>query len=120
AKPSDETVMFVKDEGHDAPYEKRKAVLTEVARLLSTAPLAAPERVEALLAEVETLKEQLARREAAGPLDADTLLKEAATVGNTTVVVAEAPDVALNQLRQLIDQIRQKADSVAVLLATVE
>jgi alanyl-tRNA synthetase len=86
--------------------------------LLSVAPLAVPERLTALKSEVDALEQQLAARAAAGPLTADELLKSAETIGGVTVVVADLPGVEPNLMRQLIDQIRQKVASSAVLLAS--
>jgi len=73
-----------------------------------------------MLAEIEDLKRQLASRAAAGGLSADSLLQSAETIGGATVIVAEAPGANANLLRQLIDQIRKKAASSAIFLATTE
>ncbi len=98
-------------------YQQKKQALGEAGRLLAVAPLAVADRVDALLAEVTTLQEQLAQRDAAGPLSGDTLLESAKQIGQVTVVVAETPGAAPNVMRQLIDQLRQKKSSIAVLLA---
>ncbi len=95
-----------------------KSILTETAHLLSVAPLAVVERLTAIHTEVAALRDRLAQRAAAGPLTADGLLAEACTVGSATIVVAEAPTAEANLMRQLIDQIRQKTSSSAVLLAS--
>ncbi|MCA9229443.1 MAG: alanine--tRNA ligase [Planctomycetales bacterium] len=99
---------------------KAKAVLAEAAQLLSVAPLAVLERLQAIADEVFSLREKLEKRAAAGPITADSLLAQAETVGASTVVIAEAPTAEANLMRQLIDQIRQKSGSSAVLLASVE
>ena len=99
---------------------KAKAVLAEAAQLLSVAPLAVVERLTAISDEVFTLREKLEQRAAAGPITADSLLEQAETVGTSTIVIAEAPTAEANLMRQLIDQIRQKSGSSAVLLASVE
>jgi alanyl-tRNA synthetase len=101
-------------------YSGVKLALAEAGRHLSVAPLAVLHRVESLLAEVEGLKKQLAQREAAGPLSADTLLESAKTIGDTVIVVAETPGAPQNLMRQLIDQLRAKKESIAVLLAARE
>ncbi|MEM9186922.1 MAG: alanine--tRNA ligase [Planctomycetota bacterium] len=103
--------------GARVTLKQKKRTLIDTARLLSVAPLDVPDRVEALLAEVASLAAQVKARESAGPLDADTLLESAEVVGDTTVVIAEAPGAAPNLLRQLIDAIRQKTQPAAVLLA---
>lgn len=97
-----------------------KAVLSETAHVLSVGLLTVPERVEAMVEEIESLRQRLIQRAAAGPLTADSLLENAITVGDATVVVAEAPTAESGLMRQLIDQIRQKSGSSAVLLASSE
>jgi alanyl-tRNA synthetase len=77
-----------------------------------------PQRITALQAEVASLEKQLAEREAAGPLSGETLLESAEKIGGVTVVVTEVPGVEGNLMRQLIDQVRGKTDSSAVLLAS--
>lgn len=101
-------------------YSGVKLALAEAGRHLSVAPLAVLHRVESLIGEVEGLKKQLAQREAAGPLSADTLLESAKTIGDTVIVVAETPGAPQSLMRQLIDQLRAKKDSIAVLLAARE
>jgi len=97
-----------------------KAILAETAQLLSVAPLAVAERINAISGEVFSLREKLQRRASAGPISADSLLEQAETVGSSTIVIAEAPTAEANLMRQLIDQIRQKSGSSAVLLASTE
>jgi alanyl-tRNA synthetase len=97
-----------------------KSLLAEAAHLLSVAPLAVPERVAAIVEEVQSLRQRLEQRAAAGPITADGLLESAHKLGEATIVVAEAPTVEANLMRQLIDQIRQKVGSSAVLLAASE
>jgi alanyl-tRNA synthetase len=98
--------------------EAMKNALSETARRLSVAPLGVVERIEAMQAEIAALSERLAQRDAAGPLSADALLEKAHDESGVTVVVADVPGVEPNLMRQLIDQIRQKAPLSAVLLAT--
>ncbi len=97
-----------------------KVLLAETAHLLSVAPLTVPERVAALVQEVDSLHQRLEQRAAAGPITADSLLEQAVKIGDATIVVAEAPTAESNLMRQLIDQIRQKTGSSAVLLASSE
>jgi alanyl-tRNA synthetase len=98
--------------------ESPSAVLSRTAKLLSVAPLDVPDRIRAISGDIKGLEERLAERDAAGPLTADALLKEAQSVAGATVVVAETPAAEPNLMRQLIDQIRQRADPAAVLLAS--
>jgi alanyl-tRNA synthetase len=99
-------------------YAVLKSALAEAGRLLSVAPLSVSERIIALAAEIAGIEERLAQRAAAGPLSADALLEKSTQVSGATVVVAETPGVEPNLMRQLIDQVRQKAPMSAVLLAT--
>jgi alanyl-tRNA synthetase len=99
-------------------YEAMKRVLLDTARLLSVAPLEVPQRLAAIQADVAALEQQLAERSAAGPLSGETLLKSAEQVGDVAVIVAEVPGVEANLMRQLIDQVRGKTASSAVLLAS--
>ena len=95
-----------------------KAALTDAAHQLSVAPLAVPERITAIKQEVDSLRSKLEQRASAGPITADGLLEKAETLGDATVVIAEAPTAEANLMRQLIDQIRQKSGSAAVMLAS--
>jgi alanyl-tRNA synthetase len=101
-----------------ATFEQMKQGLADVGRLLSVAMLSVPERIEALKAEITTLEKQLAERAAAGPLSGERLLESAEEVSGTTVVVTEVPGIDGNLMRQLIDQVRGKTKSSAVLLAS--
>jgi alanyl-tRNA synthetase len=103
-----------------ATYEQMKHTLAEAGRLLSVAPLAVPERIAAIQADVSNAERQLAHRQAAGPLSGDALLKSAEQMGGVTVVVSEVADVESNLMRQLIDQVRAKTSPLpsAVLLAS--
>ncbi len=107
--------------GGDLPaYSEVRSILQEAAKLLSTRLLDVPKRIEAMIEEIGNLQARLEQRGAAGPISADGLLDGAEVVGEVTVVIAEAPAVEPQLMRQLIDQIRQKATTNAVLLASVE
>jgi alanyl-tRNA synthetase len=95
-----------------------KLALTETARLLSVALLDVPKRLAALKSDVEVMERQLHERESAGPLSGETLLAKAEQIGDATVIIAELPGVEANLMRQLIDQVRGKTKSSAVLLAS--
>ncbi|HEX4413013.1 MAG TPA: alanine--tRNA ligase-related protein, partial [Lacipirellulaceae bacterium] len=99
-------------------FEQVKHALAEAGRHLSVAMLAVPQRIEALKTEIAGLEKQLAERSAAGPLSGDRLLEAAEQVGDVTVLVVEVPGVEANLMRQLIDQVRGKTQSSAVLLAS--
>ena len=96
-------------------YPQIKSALRDAARTLNVSPFDVPERVAALLADVADLHKQLSQLTKSGDVSADALLQKAETIGTTTVVVAEIPGANPNLLRQLIDQLRKKADSTAIL-----
>lgn len=100
-------------------YVQIRAALREAARALNVAPFDVPQRVESLLAEVRQLQSQIAGLKQSGQLSAETLLDAAETIGETGLMVAEAPGANPNLMRQLIDQVRKKTPSAAVLLAAV-
>ncbi|MCH2118737.1 MAG: DHHA1 domain-containing protein, partial [Pirellulales bacterium] len=95
-----------------------KQLLVEAARLLSVSPLAVPDRVAALKREVDTMAKQLADRDAAGPLSAETILESSEQIGDVTLVITEVHGVQPNLMRQLVDQVRQKVTPSAILLAS--
>lgn len=101
-------------------YAAKRAALTEAARQLSVAPAGVAERCATLMAEIEKLEAQVKQRDDAGPLDADTLLEKSETIDGVTVLIAETPGAPQQLMRQLIDAVRQKTDSAAVLLASSE
>jgi len=94
-----------------------KAALRDAARVLNVSPFDVPTRVAGLQEEIDQIKQQIAQLAQSGGLDAEGLLAQAEPFGDTQVVVAEAPGATPNLMRQWIDQIRKKSDSVAVLIA---
>ncbi|MCA9205322.1 MAG: alanine--tRNA ligase, partial [Planctomycetales bacterium] len=102
---------------NEASYAEMKSALRETARALNVAPFDVPERVEALLGERESLREQIEKLSQAGDLSADSLLDAAQDLDGVKLIVADLPSANPNLMRQLIDQIRQKTSPVAVLLA---
>ncbi|TWT31020.1 Alanine--tRNA ligase [Posidoniimonas corsicana] len=101
-------------------HEQKKLSLSEAARQLSVGLHDVPARVEALLAEIASLEQQLDEREAAGPLSADILLEQAEALDGVTLVVAETPGATPDMMRKLIDAVRQKTQPAAVLLASTQ
>ncbi|HAY81654.1 MAG TPA: alanine--tRNA ligase, partial [Planctomycetaceae bacterium] len=98
-------------------YPTVKATLRTAARALNVAPFDVAERVQAMLADAESLSEQVSQVADSGELSADTLLEKAEQVAGAAVIIAETPGANPNIMRQIIDQIRQKVSPVAVLLA---
>jgi alanyl-tRNA synthetase len=99
-------------------YSDIKAALREAARALNVSPFDVPTRLAGLQSEIAGLKQQVAALAQVGHLSADALLAKAETLGATKVVVADLPGVSPNLMRQLIDQVRKKADSTALLFTT--
>ncbi len=96
---------------------KLEATLDETAAVLRAPADEIPQRVAALAKEVRELKRQLSVAPKPGGLSVDELLAKAETIGGVKVIVHEVPGSA-DDLRALIDQIRTKAPSSAVLLAS--
>ncbi|MBN1343176.1 MAG: alanine--tRNA ligase [Phycisphaerae bacterium] len=77
------------------------------------------ERIAGLQGQIKDLQRQL-RKGAAADLKSKRadLLDSAEKAGETSVIVAEVPDAPAEQLREMIDVLREKAGSAAVLLAS--
>ena len=99
-------------------YAQVRGALREAARLLNVSPFDVPQRIADLLADVQQLDQQIQRLAQSGQFSAERLLAQSDRCGDTCVVVAELPGANANLMRQLIDQLRRKAKSAAVLLAT--
>ena len=95
---------------------KHEQLLHDAAAAIRSSVDDLPIRVAALAKEVKELKKQLATGVRAGGPTVDQMLADAATVGSTKVVAAEIPGGTAESLRAIIDQLRQKAPSVAALL----
>ncbi len=98
-------------------YEQVRLALRTAARRLNVPIFDVAQRCEAMLAEVKSLEQQLEQLASAGEVSADVLLENGETIGDSAIVVSEVPGGNPNLLRQLIDQVRQKTPSSAVLLA---
>ncbi len=94
--------------------------LEGAARALNIAPEDVPRRVEQLLGELKELQQQVAEQARRQTVSADDLLAQAEQIQGVRVVVAEVPGGTPAVMRQLIDQLRQKAAPVAVLLASAQ
>ncbi len=92
--------------------------LHAAATALNAAPAQLAERIAALQGQVKDLQRQL-RKGTAADLKSkrQDLLDAAQTVGETSVIVAEVPDAPVEQLREMVDVLRDKAGSAAVLIA---
>ena len=101
-------------------YGEIKSALREAARSLNVQPFDVPDRIASLLDEVNSLSQELDKITESGDLTADALLEKAEEIGGAKVVVAETRGANPNLMRQLIDQIRQKTEASAVLLAACQ
>ena len=103
-----------------ARVREHEAILNELAVTMRAPIGELPARVAALVKETRELKKSTAGGSKAVGVTADELLSRAIEAKGSKVVVAEVPGANDDQLRQLIDQARKKAPSVAVLLASRE
>lgn len=99
-------------------YTGLRAVLRETARHLNVALTDVATRLAALKSEVESLLEQAAVMAASETVSAEGLLEDSEHTADTTVVIQLLEGTNPNRMRQLIDQMRQKTDSLAALLVT--
>ncbi len=77
-----------------------------------------PDRVAAMLAEVESLTKQLEELDNAPSVDADSLIGMGEKISDILVIVQELHGSNPGMMRQLIDQVRKKTQPAAVFLAT--
>jgi alanyl-tRNA synthetase len=77
------------------------------------------QKVEDLTAQVKKLQKQIKSSVAGSQLSAGDLIKEMVTVNNVKLITKQV-NADVNTLRQLIDQVRQKEQNVAVLLGSVQ
>lgn len=98
-------------------YAEVKQTLREAARTLNVSPFDVTQRIQAMQTEIAQLEKQLAERAASGTLTAESLIERAELLAGVKVIIAETPGSNANLMRQLIDQLRQTASPVAVLLA---
>ena len=115
--PKDFQPLPASAEQEELSHAQRKAILQEVARVLNVPLFDAPQRVAAMLTDCQNMEEEIAKRKEAGPVSADDLIAQGEQIGDAMVIVAEIPGGNPNLMRQLIDQIRKKHDSSAVMLA---
>ena len=117
AEPASDLPASTKD---SPSYAEKRTLLREAARTLNVQAFDVPNRIEAMLSECESLKEQIAAREEAGGASADELIAAAKQIGGANVIIAELPMAGSNLMRQLVDQIRKKVEPTAILFASRE
>jgi alanyl-tRNA synthetase len=101
--------------------QQLSSVVGDLAGRLNCKPEELPGRVEALQDEIKKLQGQL-KKGTAGDLAGvvDKLLAAAADVNGAKVVVGEVPAAPVEQVRQQLDRLRQKAKSAVVVLGWAE
>jgi alanyl-tRNA synthetase len=114
-------VTGVTGRGAVQAVQKLSAVVDSLGARLNCKPEEVAARVESLQEEVKKLQAQL-KKGAAGDLNSagDRLLAEAKDVGGAKVIVGEVPAAPVEQLRQQMDRLRQKAKSAVVLVGWVD
>ncbi len=104
-----------------ATVQRVAAVVDELTGRFNCKVEELPKRIDALQDEIKKLQQQL-KKGAATDMQgaADKLLAAAADVGGAKVIVGEMPAGPEEQLRQQVDQLRQKAGSAVVVLGWAE
>ena len=96
------------------------AVLQQLASTLKVPVEELPAKVSAMQEQVKKAQKQLKTMAAGGKISADDLIAGAQIVGDIKVILWDVPDSDLDGLRQLVDRIRAKTDSVAMLFSSVQ
>ncbi|WP_198328554.1 alanine--tRNA ligase [Methylovulum psychrotolerans] len=100
---------------------EREQVLNSIAGLLKSAPDKAAEKVEQLLEKARNLEKQLERLNAKLASSAgDELGNQAVDVAGMKVLAVKLDNVDSKSLRDMVDQLKNKLGSAAVVLAVVE
>ena len=100
--------------------EKNQEMLFQASAMLKTKPVELAARLQGQLEEIKNLKraiEAFKARETAG--EADRFLYGARNVGGIHVITATIPNADAGKLRQMGDQLRDKAADVVAVLSTV-
>ena len=97
-----------------------KTLLRTTARTLNVPMFEVETRIRSLLSDVASMEKAIEARQQQGGASADDLIGAATEVGETKVIVSEIPLAGVNLMRQLVDQIRKKTESSAILLASSE
>jgi alanyl-tRNA synthetase len=99
--------------------------LADATSLLKVAPGQLSGRISSLMEEIKTLKKSATSRKAegGGRIPPDQLIADAPTVAGVKVVVAEIDGMTTDDLKQLVDVLRRKAEGknlAALLIAKAE
>jgi len=100
---------------------EREQVLNAIAGLLKSAPDKAAEKVEQLLAKSRDLEKQLERLNAKlASTQGGELMEQAVEVAGAKVLAVKLEGIEAKALRDLLDQMKNKLGSCAVVLSVVE
>jgi alanyl-tRNA synthetase len=106
--------------GKEETYATVRETARQLARVLNVAVGEVAGRIAALQSECAVLEQELAEQSDVGAPGADDLLRRAFDADGVAVIVSEAPGANTNTMRNLIDQVRQKNSSAAVVLASIQ
>lgn len=99
-------------------YFEVRAAMRRTALGLNIPVLDVPARVEAMLGEIKNLQTQIAQLGSAADIDLDELIANAETVGSVRLIAQHLPGANVGLMRQLIDGLRKKTDSLAIFFIT--
>lgn len=96
----------------------REQLLEEAAKALKAPLDELPRRIDAQAKRVKELEKTLARAKQTRTVNADELLNAARDFGGIRVIAADVGEVSVDEMRGMIDQLRQKSAPIAVLLGS--
>ena len=95
-------------------------LVKEASAMMKAQPEELPRKVEALLAELREARKELSKHTVASLTDTATqLVEKAETIHGVKLIVHNAEGCPRESLKDLVDRIREKAPSVAILLGLV-
>ena len=107
-------------EPSEISYVESRDIVKQTARALNVQATGIPQRVESLLEEIETLKQQIDQMADTSDLTAESLWERVNPLGDIQVLVSETPNASPDLMRKLIDQLRKKHNTTAIFLAAVQ
>lgn len=110
------------DHQHSAAptYFEVREIMRQMSAQLNVPIFEIPDRVSAMLTEVDSLTKQLEKLDSLPSVDADSLIGMGEWISDILVIVQELPGANPAMMRQLIDQVRKKRQPAAVFLATAQ
>ncbi|MEQ1637688.1 MAG: alanine--tRNA ligase [Methylococcales bacterium] len=100
--------------------ENREQVLLEIAGLVKSSPDKALDKIQSVLEKQKLLEKELERLQAKlASASGDELLAQAVEVSGLKVLAVKLDDIDPKIMRELVDQLRNKLGSSAIVLATV-